>query len=131
MFVGPERAGGCMLFGMPLSNIFRLFNSSKVRAAWLVAIAADSLQILIFPVFVGGALSPADVVIDVVVALLLSRLIGWHWAFMPTLVAELVPALDLFPTWTAAVFYVTWQRFRWPQPHIYEERLNSRRFLNS
>ena len=120
-----------MLFNVAVSNIFQLFKSRELRAAWLVAIAADGLQILILPLFVAGALSPADALIDVTVALLLSRLIGWHWAFLPTLLAELVPGLDLFPTWTAAVFYVTWQRFRSPQPDIREERLSAGRFLNS
>jgi hypothetical protein len=33
--------------------------------------------------------------------------VGWHWAFLPTFLAELVPGLDLVPTWTAAAFFVT------------------------
>ena len=34
-------------------------------------------------------------------------MIGWHWAFLPSFFVELVPGLDLVPTWTAAVFYAT------------------------
>jgi hypothetical protein len=34
-------------------------------------------------------------------------LLGWHFAFLPTAIAEVIPALNLFPTWTAAVFFVT------------------------
>ena len=45
-------------------------------------------------------------------------LLGWHWAFLPTLLAELVPGFDLLPTWTAAVFYVTRQRVRSEEPEI-------------
>jgi hypothetical protein len=121
-----------MLVDMRASDIRYLFKSRELRAAWFVAIAADSLQILVLPLFVAGALSPADGLIDMAVAVILSRLLGWHWAFLPTLLAELVPGLDLFPTWTAAVLYVTFQRLRSVQPDIHEERVIVRsRFLNS
>jgi hypothetical protein len=79
------------------------------RLAWFVALAADAIQIVGLPLFGGGALSPADTVVDFATALLLTRLIGWHWAFFPTLIAEVIPGLDLFPTWTAAVFFVNRQ----------------------
>jgi hypothetical protein len=82
------------------------------RMAWLVAVAADALQILAFPFFAEGGVSPADTVLDIAVAAILTKLLGWHWAFLPTLAAELVPGLDLFPTWTAAVFFVTRQQVR-------------------
>jgi hypothetical protein len=120
-----------LLVGMRLSAILQLFKSRELRAAWAIAIAADGIQILVLPLFALGALSPADTLIDVAVALILSRLLGWHWAFLPTLIAELVPGLDLFPTWTAAVGYVSWQRARAQQPDIYAEHLASRRSLNS
>jgi hypothetical protein len=80
------------------------------RLAWLVAIAADAIQIVGLPFFVEGILSPVDTLLDVAVAVILTRLLGWHWAFLPGLVSELIPGLDLFPTWTAAVFYVTSRR---------------------
>ncbi len=41
------------------------------------------------------------------VALVLMRLLGWHWALLPSLVAEMVPGLNLVPTWTAAVLFIT------------------------
>lgn len=81
--------------------------SPEHRIAWLVAIIADALQLLAFPVFMEGGVSPFDDALDVIVAAILVRVLGWHWAFLPTLMAEVVPGLDLFPTWTAAVFYVT------------------------
>ena len=52
------------------------------------------------------------------VAAILIRLLGWHWAFLPTLLAELTPGFDLFPTWTAAVFYVTRHQIRASEPEI-------------
>jgi hypothetical protein len=75
-----------------------------------VAIVADALQLLAFPLFVEGWLSPANDVLDVVTSLALFRLLGWHPALLPTLAAELLPGVDLVPTWTAAVGIVAWSR---------------------
>ena len=69
---------------------------SRFRAAMILAMAADALQIFVFPLFVEGALSPADDVLDLAVAAALVRRLGWHWEFLPAFVAELVPGVDLF-----------------------------------
>src|SRR5258708_38453789 len=69
----------------------------------IIAIIADALQIAVFPLFVAGALSPADDVLDLGVAALLVRLLGWHWEFLPSFVAKLAPGVDLVPFWTMAV----------------------------
>jgi hypothetical protein len=78
----------------------------------ILAIATDALQILVFPFFAEGALSPADDVLDLAVAVVLVRLLGWHWEFLPTFFAELVPGVDLVPFWTLAVanVYRKWKR---------------------
>jgi hypothetical protein len=86
--------------------------------AWLVAIAADTIQIALFPLFVAGGFSPADTVLDVIVGAILISLLGWHWGFSPAAAVELMPGLDLFPTWTAAVFFVTRQHARPGEPEI-------------
>ena len=44
------------------------------------------------------------------VAYVMIRLLGWHWAFLPTAAAKLIPGADLFPTWTTAVWFVTRQQ---------------------
>lgn len=88
-------------------NFLRSLKTPELRLAWAIAIAADALQIFALPLFAEGALSPADGVLDLIVAVILTRLLGWHWAFLPTLAAEMVPGLDLIPTWTMAVLYVT------------------------
>jgi hypothetical protein len=88
-------------------DFLKTVRSPEHRKAWFVAIIADAIQIVGMPLFAVGALSPADTVLDLATAAILSRILGWHWAFLPTLAAELVPGLDLFPTWTAAVFFVT------------------------
>lgn len=81
----------------------------KLVARW-VAVAADLLQIVVFPTFFPGFLSPLNGVLDVLVGFAMVRMLGWHVAFLPTFVAELMPFVDLFPTWTLAVFYVTRKR---------------------
>jgi hypothetical protein len=110
--------------------MFRVLKSRELRAAWAVAIAADGIQIIVLPLFAAGAMSPADGLVDVGVALILSRLLGWHWAFLPTLLAELIPALDLFPTWTAAVAYVSWERVRSAGPDLDAQVFDRRPSLN-
>ena len=92
--------------------------SPEQRLAWAVAIGADALQILAFPMFAEGGISPADSLLDLLVAIVLTRLLGWHWAFLPSLAAELIPGLDLFPTWTAAVWFVTRQQVQSTEPEI-------------
>jgi hypothetical protein len=76
---------------------------SRFRAAMVIAIIADALQIVVFPLFVEGALSPAEDVLDFGVAALLVNLLGWHWEFLPSFLAKLVPGVDLVPFWTLAV----------------------------
>lgn len=85
---------------------------SRFRTALLVSILADALQIILFPLFSEGALSPADDVLDVAVALILGRLIGWHWEFLPSFCTKLVPVADAVPFWTLAVanVYRKWKK---------------------
>ena len=101
-----------------MSNFLKSMQSREQRLAWLVAVVADAIQIGALPLFVAGGLSPADMLLDVAVGAILIRLLGWHWAFLPSLVAELVPGFDLFPTWTASVFYVTRHQVHSMEPEI-------------
>ena len=72
-------------------------------AAMVLAIIADALQIFVFPLFVEGALSPADDILDFGIAAAMVHLLGWHWEFLPSFLAKLVPGVDLVPFWTMAV----------------------------
>ncbi len=72
----------------------------------LLAIIADALQIVIFPAFFEGALSPAEDILDFGVGALLVHLLGWHWEFLPSFLGKLVPGVDLVPFWTMAVVNV-------------------------
>ena len=78
----------------------------RFQTAMILAMAADALQIFVMPFFAEGALSPADDVLDLAVAAILVRLVGWHWEFLPAFVGELVPGVDLVPFWTFAVWNV-------------------------
>jgi len=91
-----------------------LLNSprSSFRAALILAIVADAVQIVVFPLFVEGALSPLDDILDFIVAVGLFRLLGWHWEFLPSSMAKLLPGVDLVPFWTLAVanIYRKWKQ---------------------
>jgi hypothetical protein len=75
----------------------------RFRAAMILAIIADAVQIAVFPLFVEGALSPAEDVLDFGVGALMVHLLGWHWEFLPSFFAKLVPGVDMVPFWTMAV----------------------------
>jgi hypothetical protein len=75
----------------------------RLRAALGLAIAADLVQMIVFPLFVEGAASPADDLLDLCMGGVLSWLVGWHWEFLPSFLAKLVPGVDLVPLWTLAV----------------------------
>jgi hypothetical protein len=75
----------------------------RMRTALLLAIVADTFQIVFAPSLFEGAASPADDILDVCMAGILSYLLGWHWEFLPSFLAKLVPGVDLVPLWTLAV----------------------------
>ena len=77
--------------------------STRFRAAMIIAIIADALQIILLPLFVEGAVSPADDILDLGVGAALVYLLGWNWEFLPSFLAKLVPGVDLVPLWTLAV----------------------------
>jgi hypothetical protein len=103
---------------MRIRDFWKGLKTPEHRLAWLVAMAADAIQIAVVPMFGEGVFSPADTALDVIVAALLIRLLGWHWAFLPSFAAELLPGFDLFPTWTAAVFFVTRREVMSSEPEI-------------
>jgi hypothetical protein len=111
---GPEPSSGSLAEewtryngGMGILSPTVGLSPQRVRLARLIALAVDFFQVIAFPLFFGGPASPVTDLLDVVTAVVLTALVGWHWAFAPTLLVEVVPVLDLFPTWTAAVFFVT------------------------
>lgn len=84
-------------------SAIRIVAGPRMRAALILAIVADILQMIVFPLVVEGAASPADDLVDLCVAGILSSLLGWHWEFLPSFLGKLVPGVDLVPLWTMAV----------------------------
>jgi hypothetical protein len=75
----------------------------RLKAAFLLAIVADVAQIAVLPLFVEGYASPADDLLDLCICGVLTFLLGWHWEFLPSFAAKLIPGVDLVPLWTLAV----------------------------
>ena len=76
---------------------------TRFQVAMILAIAADALQLVLLPLFVEGAESPAEDILDLGVGAALFGLLGWHWEFLPSFLGKLVPGVDLAPFWTLAV----------------------------
>lgn len=54
-----------------------------------ITVAADLVQIAVFPLFSEGILSPLNAGLDILVCGLL--IVGWHIAFLPTFIIEQLP----------------------------------------
>jgi len=93
---------------------FTLSAGLRFRAAMILAILADALQIVVLPLFVEGAASPPDDILDLCLGAVLTYLLGWHWEFLPSFVGKLVPGVDLVPFWTLAVANVYRKQKRFP-----------------
>ena len=84
-------------------SLAKLTPGPRLQAAMIIAIAADLCQLVIFPYFIEGAFSPFDDALDLGVCAVLVKLLGWHWEFLPSFAAKLLPGVDLVPIWTLAV----------------------------
>jgi hypothetical protein len=91
------------LFAVNQDTIDLSPKSPRMTAALVLAIIADLVQVVAFPLFIEGAASPVDDILDLGMAGILSYLLGWHWEFAPSFLAKLVPGIDFIPLWTLAV----------------------------
>jgi hypothetical protein len=89
-----------------------ILSGSRVRLAYLAAVGADVLQLLLGPV----GWTFADEIIDIAAMVAISRLIGFHPLLLPTFVLEFLPVTDLLPTWTGCVALVVALRKRAQPP---------------
>ena len=87
---------------------------TRVRVALAIAISVDLLQIAVQAT--GPFQLLLDWPLDLLTALVMLALLGFHWAFLPTFLAEAVPWLDVVPTWTLAVIFATRGREAVPPP---------------
>ncbi len=107
----PPQQRGRFLRGPKLTRL-------RMVLAFLVAIVADGLQILLGPL----GWTFADEIIDVLTMILTMILLGFHPLLLPTFVVEIIPVIDMLPTWTACVALVITLRRRQqaaapPPPH--------------
>lgn len=79
----------------------------RIWLARAIAVGADAMQLGIFPLFAEGFASPLNMITDVVVAAVMTFLVGFHMAFVPSFLIEMMPIMDLAPTWTIAVLIAT------------------------
>jgi hypothetical protein len=90
--------------------LIRMNKTLTKRRVWIarsIALAADALQLAVWPLFIGGAPEGLDAAVDAGVAIALCWLCGFHPAFLPAFVAEALPGVDLVPSWTLAVMIAT------------------------
>ena len=80
-----------------------LLTPRRVWIARALAVLVDLAQVALLP----AELTPLNNGVDAATAVAMLGLVGWHWAFLPTFLAELVPFVDLVPTWTLAVIFAT------------------------
>jgi hypothetical protein len=80
----------------------------RIWPAFAVAIAADGIQLLLGPL----GWTFFDEITDVVSAIVVSLLLGFHPLFLPTFVVEIIPVVDMLPTWTGCVAVVVALRRR-------------------
>lgn len=93
---------------------------SRVAIARAVAIGADALQLGLFPAFAPGVASVFDVALDVAVCGVMTWLVGWNIAFLPSFLLEGIPFADLAPTWTLAAIIATRKKKQLPPPPLPE-----------
>jgi hypothetical protein len=86
----------------------------RIMVAFALAVIADVLEypITAVEITIFGAPSGelAAFVLDCVVMGAMTKLLGFHWMFLPSFCVEAIPGLDLLPTWVGCVAFVVWQR---------------------
>jgi hypothetical protein len=86
----------------------------RIVVAYVVAVVADLLELPItaaqFSVVGLAAGESAAFVVDSIVFVVMTKLLGFHWMFLPSFCIGLIPGLDMLPTWVGCVFFAVRQR---------------------
>ena len=87
-----------------MPNLFRVpvLTRRRIWLVFVVAIAADGFQMLLGPL----GWTFLDQALDVIAMILTMALIGFHPLLLPTFALELLPVVDMLPTWTGCVALV-------------------------
>jgi hypothetical protein len=81
---------------------------ARVRSAYAIAVITDAVQMILGPF--GWAF--ADEILDVIAAVAMWRLLGFHPLLLPTFAIEFLPVSDMLPLWTGCVALVIASRRR-------------------
>jgi len=85
------------MMGKLYHHFVRAWKSPRWRWSLLVALLSDILGIAVV------LMPPVQWLIDALTALLLLRILGFRWPLFAALVIEVIPGLEVFPTWTLVV----------------------------
>jgi hypothetical protein len=89
---------------------------SRIKLAFAIAIVADMIE---FPItwfehleweWVRLMAKAVNMLMDCAVMWAMTKLLGFHWLFWPSFFVEVIPTIDMFPTWVACVAYVVRER---------------------
>lgn len=92
----------------PLSFLAMGFGHARISkkrklVALLIAGCADLLQGVLLPLVIEGGFSPVEWAVDIATAVALLLTVGFKARLALAFTTELIPGLDLFPTWVALV----------------------------
>ena len=80
----------------------------RIALALVLVALADALQIILGP----AGWFFFDEIIDVLTMIAMTLLVGFHPLLLPTFIIEIVPVVDMLPTWTACAAAVVMLRRR-------------------
>ena len=83
----------------------------RIVAAFALAMGVDGAQLALGPL--GWPF--ADQALDVLAMVATIRLLGFHPLLLPTFLIEVLPVVDVLPTWTGCVGLVVARRRREPR----------------
>jgi hypothetical protein len=75
----------------------RQFSKKQLALAFAIAACADAIGVFTAP------LLPISLLVDIVTAILLFMVLGWHWLLLPGLVMEAIPGVGILPLWLLVV----------------------------
>ena len=78
-------------------NFRSALKNPRWRRALFIAVVSDALG------FAVVLLPPLQWALDAVTAIAFLIVLGYRWKLLTALIVELIPAIQLFPTWTLVV----------------------------
>jgi hypothetical protein len=109
-----------------------ILTKKRIVIAYTIAIIADLIEFPISALELTVIAAPVamfmSLTLDVFVFGIMTFLLGFHWLLLPSFLVEVVPGLDMLPTWVGCVWFVVRQRKKeqnfspTPTPKIIKEQ---------